>query len=79
MQTLSVTQKLGTGSYLCGKLLQTGIAAMLALAICPALFPSDPTCFPAQILLPAAATVAILAKILINKKNNSRNPAAQSV
>jgi hypothetical protein len=79
MQTLSVTQELGTGSYLCGKLLQTGIAAMLALAICPALFPSDPTCFPAHFLLPAAATVAMLAKILINKKNNSRNPAAQSV
>jgi hypothetical protein len=79
MQTLSVTQELGTGSYLCGKLLQTGIAAMLALEICPALFPADPTRFPAQILLPAAATGALLAKILKNKKNNSRNPAAQGV
>ncbi len=79
MQSLSVTEELGTGKYLQGKLLQSIIATALAAAISPILFPAETLFLPVQILLPAAAAVIILTKFLQIKKNNSRNIAAQGV
>ncbi len=79
MQTLSVTEELGTGNYLQGKLLQSIIAISLASAISPVLFSSEIPFYPVQILLPAALTVIIFVKKSQIKKNNSRNMVAQGV
>lgn len=79
MQTLSVTQGLGTGAYLPGKIMQTTISAVLALVISPFLFPSDKPQISITILLPVLAASIIFVKILQIKQNNSRNRAAQSV
>ena len=74
MQTVSVTQGLGTGSYLKGKILQTGISAVLAMLISLILFPSEPSNLCAAVLISAVLTIALLIKFLHIKKNNSRNP-----
>jgi hypothetical protein len=79
MQSLSVTEELGTGKYLQGKLLQSIVAITLASAIAPVLFPAEKLFVPAQKLLPAAAVLIILTKFLQIKKNNSGNMAAQGV
>lgn len=79
MQTISVTQGLGTGNYVLGKLLQTNIAVILSLAISPVLFRAERTQLPIPILIPAAATALILLRFLQHKKNNSRKITAQGV
>lgn len=78
MQTVSVTQGLGTGAYLPGKMMQTAISAMLALTVGSALFPANPLHFTVPILLLAAAAI-LFVKIFLIRKNNSRNPELQSV
>jgi hypothetical protein len=79
MQTMSVTQDLGTGSYLPGKLIQIIIAAMLSLIISSVLFPWE-NILPYPLLwIPTMAAVIYFIKILRIRKNNSGNLATQRV
>lgn len=78
MQTISVTQELGTGNYILGKIMQTNIAVILSLVISPILFNAE-THFHIHILLSSVVTGLIVISFLQYKKNNSRKITAQSV
>jgi hypothetical protein len=79
MQTISVTQELGTGNYILGKIMQTNIAVILSLVISPILFNAETTHFHIHILLSSVVTGLIVISFLQYKKNNSRKITAQSV
>lgn len=73
MQTVSVTEELGTGAYLPGKLLHTLISYLLSTAMATVLFPDERSVVsPIPLLLCCAAIPAIILSIkkvvAINKK-----------
>jgi hypothetical protein len=79
MQTISVTQELGTGNYILGKIMQTNIAVILSLAFIPVLFNTETTRLPIHILLLSVMTGLVLIRLLQYKKNNSGKITAQGV
>ena len=79
MQTVSVTQGLGTGCYLKGKLLQTVISWALAMPVSLILFPAEAAGFYGTVAILAVLPMALLIKILHIKKNYSRNPTPERV
>lgn len=68
LQTVSVTKDLGTGSYIPGKLIQTGISLILSCAITPLLYPEVPI-NPVLLLVPVIA----LCLLIIRKTNESNS------
>lgn len=78
LQTVSVTQGLGTGLYFPGKLIQAGISCLLCFMLQTVLFPGEVQEFPILFLiLPGILLLGLL--ILKNRENRSSNLARQGV
>lgn len=80
MQTVSVTNRLGTGMYFPGKLLQGIFSLAAAIALQPILFPPNArgTFSPALLTVSIGAFACALA-FLMKREKRSRNPAALHV
>lgn len=79
LQTISVTQGLGTGLYFPGKLVQTGISFALAFAAQYLLFPRQERLSGSPAMLALLSLPFLLAGILKLQKNRSSNLARQGV
>lgn len=73
MQTVSITESLGTGYYFPGKLLQGFVSFLLSVLIQPILFSSTEIyTIPIALLVCAVAGIVVILLILHRNKNNSR-------
>lgn len=80
MQTVTVTQDVGTGLYFPGKLLQCLISFIFAILVQPLIFPEEQWITASPVLLACAVSVAgALLFLLRGMKNNSSNLAPQGV
>ncbi len=79
MQTKSVTKELGTGLYFPGKVLQGVISAMLSFVAQQWIFPSEEVVKLTIIPSIALSIIFVISLALVYRKNNSRNPAINSV
>ena len=79
MQTVSVTQILGTGSYLRGKLTQTAVSAFFSSWLSVILFPHEQLNFQLHWMLQIPISMIIFRKLFQFMKNNSRKTAAIGV
>ncbi len=79
MQTISVTENLGTGSYLHGKLTQAAVSAFLSSWLSLILFSHEQPNFHLHWMLQIPISMIIFIKIIQFMKNNSRKTAAIGV
>ena len=79
LQTISVTQGMGTGAYFPGKLLQGSISLVLAWAAQFLLFPAEDCCFLHPVIPALTISAALLSFSVKIPKKHSSNLARQGV